>query len=114
MYFGKKTNTSLLIKWSSLCTTKFKRNLSKCILDRAYRISSLYKAMHLQFNSITDMLLTNGNPLHFIQHQISRFLDNKCCKSNLNKMSRTYLPSSYYFKIAFYCRSFTTCEKELQ
>ena len=68
------------MKWSSLCPTKFKRNLLKCLLDRAYRISSSYKAMHFKFNSITDMLLGNGYPLHFIQNQISRFLDNKYCK----------------------------------
>ena len=114
LYFGKKTNTSLLIKWSSLCLTKFKRNLLKCLLDRVYRICSKCKAMHLEFNSITDMLLRNGYTLHFIQNQIRQFLDNKYYKSNLNKMSKRYSPFSYYFKIAFYCRSFTLCEKELQ
>ena len=70
--------------------------------------------MHLEFNNITDMLLKNGYPLYFIQNQIRRFLGNKCYKSNLNKMSRRYSPSSYYFKIALYWRSFTLCEKELQ
>ena len=64
--FRKKTNTNLYMKWSSLCPSKFKRNLLKCLLDRACCISSSYKAMSLEFNSITDMLLKNGYPLHFV------------------------------------------------
>ena len=81
--FRNETNTNLYMKWSSLCPTKFK--LLKCLLDRAYCISSSYKAMHLEFNSITDMLLRNEYPLHFIQNQISRFLDNKYHKSNFTQ-----------------------------
>ena len=89
--FRKKTNTKLYVKWSSLCPTKFKRNLFKCFLNRAYCISSSYKAMHLEFNNITDMLLRNGNPLHFTQNQISRFLNNKYCKSKYKQKSEEYI-----------------------
>ena len=74
MYFGKITNTNLYMKWSSLCPTKFERSLLKCLLDRAYCISSSYKAMLFEFNSITDMLRRIGYPLHSIQN-------NKYCKS---------------------------------
>ena len=70
------------MKGSGLRSTKFKRKLLKCLLDKAYCIRSSYKAMHLEFNNITDMLLTNGYPLHFIQNQINRILDNKCCEFN--------------------------------
>ena len=58
--FRKKTNTGLYIKWSSLCPVKYKRNLVSCLLDRAYRICNSYKAMHIEFETITDMLLRNG------------------------------------------------------
>ena len=54
--FRKKTNTNLSLKWSSLCPTKFKCNLFKCLLDRAYCISSSYKGMHLEFNSICQQI----------------------------------------------------------
>ena len=33
--------------------------------------------MHIEFETITDMLLRNGYPLPFIQNQIRRFLNNK-------------------------------------
>ena len=33
--------------------------------------------MHIEFETITDMLLRNGYPLLFIQNQIRRFLNNK-------------------------------------
>ena len=57
--FRKKTNTNLYTKWFSLRPTKVTRNLLKCLLDRAYRMSSSYKAMLVKFNNITDMLLRN-------------------------------------------------------
>ena len=47
--------------------------------------------MHLEFNSITDMLLRNGYPLHFIQNQISRFLDNKYCISNFKQKCEEHI-----------------------
>ena len=74
--FRKKTNTGLYIRWSSLCPVKYKRNLVSCLLNRGYRICNLYKAMHIEFETITDMLVRNGYPLPFIQNQIRRFLNN--------------------------------------
>ena len=47
--------------------------------------------MHLKFNNITGMLLRNGNPLHFMQHQINRFLDNKYYKSNFKQKSEKHI-----------------------
>ena len=113
--FRKKTNTNLYMIWSSLCPTKFKRNLLKCLSDRAYRISSSYKVMHLEYNNITEMLLRNGYPLHFIQNQISRFLDNKYCKSNCNQKSeeRIHRPC-IILKLPFIGDHSLYVEKELQ
>ena len=70
------------MKGSGLRPTKFKRKLLKCLLDRAYRMKRSYKAMHLEFNNIADMLLRNGYHLHFIQNQTSQFLDKKYWKFN--------------------------------
>ena len=73
------------MKGSGLRLTKFKRKLLKCLLDRACRINRLYKAMHLDFNNITNMLLRNGYHLHVIQNQITRMLDNKYYESNFKQ-----------------------------
>ena len=97
------------MKWSSLCPTKFKRNLLKCL------ISSSYKAMHLEFNNITNMLLRNGYPLHFIQNQISRFLDNKYCKSKYKQKSEKHIHHPrIILKLPFIGDYSLHVEKELQ
>ena len=83
--FQKKTNTGLYIKWLRLCPVKYKRNLVSCLLDRAYHICNSLKAMHIEFETITDMLLRNGYPLPFIQNQIRRFLNNKHSDLNISK-----------------------------
>ena len=54
-------------------------------------MSSSYKARHLEFNTITDMLLRNGYPLYFIQNQISRFLDSKYCKFNFTQKNEKHV-----------------------
>ena len=56
-----------------------------CLLDRAYGICNSYKAMHIEFETITDMLLRNNFPLPFIQNQIRRFLNNKHSDLNISK-----------------------------
>ena len=113
--FRKKTNKNLYIKWSSLCPTKFKRSSLKCLLDKAYGINSSCKAMHLEFNSITDMFLKNGYPLHFIPNQISGFLDDKYCKFNFKQKSEKHIHRSrIILKLLFIGDHSLHVEKELQ
>ena len=56
----KKTNTGLFTKSDSLCSIKYKRNLVRCLLSRAYRICSTLANIHYEFETITNMLLKNG------------------------------------------------------
>ena len=113
--FRKKTDTNLYMKWSSLCPTKFKRNLLKCLLDRAHRISSSYKPMHLKFNNITDMVPRNGYLLHFFQNRISRFPDNKYCKSKFKQKGEEHIHHPLIvLRLPFIGDHSLDVEKELQ
>ena len=54
--FRKKTNTGLYTKWNSLCPLKYKRNLVRCLLSRAYKICNTWPNIHNEFETITNML----------------------------------------------------------
>ena len=111
--FRKKTNTGLYIKWSSLCPLKYKCNLVKCLLDRAYRICNTYQSMHLEFNQITEMLLKNGYPLSFIQNQIRRFLNSKYSSSIFKNQDQKRIPR-IILKLPFIGDPSLHVEKELK
>ena len=71
--------------------------------------------MHLELNNITDMLLRNGYPLHSIQNQTSRFLDNKHCKSRYKQRSEEHIHRSHIIlQLPFIGDHLLYVEKELQ
>ena len=61
------------------------------------------------------MLLSNGYPLYFIQNQISRFLNNKYCKSNFKQKSKEHIHRPrIVLKLPFIGDHSLNVEKELQ
>ena len=99
--------------WSSLCPVKYNRNLVSCLLDRAYRICSSYKAMHIEFETITDMLLRDGSPLSFNQNQICCFLNNK--HSSLNTSTKMDIQATrLILRLPFIGNTSLHIEKELK
>ena len=61
------------------------------------------------------MLLRNGYPLHFIQNQISRFLDNKYFKSNFKQKCEEHIHRPrIILKLPFIGDHSLRVEKELQ
>ena len=57
--FRKKTNTGLFTKWNRVCPLKYKRNLVRYLLSKAYRICSTWPNIRNEFETITNMLLKN-------------------------------------------------------
>ena len=114
--FRKKTNTGLYTKWNSLCPLKYKRNLVRCPLSRAYKICNTWPNIHNAFETITNMLLKNGYPLSFIQNQIRNFLNHKH-QFNLDNNSN-YQPCPYqrciFFKLSDIGSTSLLVEKELR
>ena len=115
--FRKKTATGLYTKWSSFCPHRYNINLINCLLTRSYRICNSYRAIHKEFEHITDMLLKNGYPLSIINSQIREFLDNKHQQNCTNTQASEPAPSSprsTFLYLPFLGNSSSHFEKELK
>ena len=61
--YRKKTNIGLYTNWKSFIPFKYKINISKCLIDRSYKICNSYKKkIHEEFQEVTTLLLNNGYP----------------------------------------------------
>ena len=71
--YRKPTHTGLHIKWQSLVPLKYKINLVRNLLHRAYKTCSSYSLIHEDFKMISTMLEKNGCPsqdlLWYMKHQ---------------------------------------------
>ena len=69
--------------------------------------------MHIEFETITDMLLRNDDPLLFIQNQIRRFLNNKHSDFNISKKvdKKNY---SFNLKITFHWQYISSHRKRIK
>ena len=75
--FSKKTHSGLYLKWTSFVPYRYKHNLVKSLLQRAYKIGSSYKLIHSDFMRIKDMLAKNGYPRTLVDNCIRGFLNFK-------------------------------------
>ena len=69
--------------------------------------------MHIEFETITNMLLRNDNPLPFIQNQIRRFLNNKHSDFNISKKADKKI-TRLILQLRFIGNTFLHIEKELK
>ena len=72
--FRKPTHTELYTKWNSFVPRKFTINLINCLLDRCYRICSLYEIICDEFEQIKTMLSKNGYSKCVLDKRIREFL----------------------------------------
>ena len=61
--YRKPTNTGVLMHYDSMAPQKWKRALVKCLLNRAYRISSNFTNFIQEVNNIKSILSNNGYPI---------------------------------------------------
>ena len=71
--FRKPPHTGLYTKWNSFVPCRFKINLINSLLDRCYRISSLYEIICDVFEQIKTMLFRNGYPKYVLDKCIREF-----------------------------------------
>ena len=95
----KKTFTCLMMNFLSFSPIKYKINLIKTLLHRAFAISSFYYNFHEKVNKIIEILRNNGFKISIILKQIKNFLENKY----QNKSQITYSPSkqNIFIKLPF-------------
>ena len=68
--YRKPTFTGLLSKYDSFTPKKYKLNLVRTLVNRAYRLCSSFLAFDQEINFLKKILSQNGYPLHFIEKQI--------------------------------------------
>jgi hypothetical protein len=93
--YRKPTDTSLYSKWSSYIPFQYKRNLVKCLLDRAYKICSTYMGMHAEFQNIKYRLAKNGYPRNFVDTCINQLLNKKHHSNSCKDSSEDIKPDMY-------------------
>ena len=73
--YQKKTSIGLILQFSSFTLMSYKIGLLKCIIDRAFKISSSYIIFHNELEKIKILLQKNMYPTSIIDNQIKTFLD---------------------------------------
>ena len=81
----KLTHTGLYNKWESLAPLKYKTNLIRNLLHRAYRICSNSRLLENEIQAITNLLKKNGYPGWIIRNTTQKFLNKQRDIKNLNK-----------------------------
>ena len=78
--YRKETFTGLGMKFNSFIPDNYKENLIKCLLDRAYKISSTFAKLHNEIIFLKSYFMNNGFPGKMFEKFVSSFLNVKLDK----------------------------------
>ena len=78
--YRKPTNTGILMNFDCMAPRKWKKALIKCLLTRAYRVSSDSRCLDTEINNIKDCLQKNDYPRPFINKVYEEFLKSRNTK----------------------------------
>ena len=73
--FKKPINTNLSTKFDSAIDHKFKINLIRCLVSRAWKICSTYGNFSKQMESLCNFLCSNDYPLNIVESTIGSTLN---------------------------------------
>ena len=71
--YRKPTNTGILMNYRSNAPWQWKKALIKCLLSRAYRVSSSFTSFNSEVKHISESLMRNSYPSHRINNVIKEF-----------------------------------------
>ena len=75
--FRKSTFTGLMLHYSAVCPSKWKFGLIRCLVHRAYVISSTWQMFSREIDYLKGIFLRNGYPESVFSSCVKRFLDSK-------------------------------------
>ena len=116
---GKPTHTGLYNKWESLAPLKYKTNLIRNLLHRAYRICSNSRLLKNEIQAITNLLKKNCFPGWIIRNITQKFfnkqrdIDKKLNKSD-QSTKRSNKQMFVFLKLQYLHRISTQIEKEIR
>ena len=82
--FRKSTYTGLMLNYSAICPHKWKVGLVKCLIHRAYSISSSWLAFSKEVDFLRDAFVRNGYPVDLFYSCLKRFFNLKHGENNSN------------------------------
>ena len=86
-------------QYNSFTPFSYKVGLIKCLVHRAFKISSSYIIFHNEINKIKNILQKNMHPIFVIDNQIKRFLEMQYTTiSNENTVNNN---KKVYFKLSY-------------
>ena len=109
--YRKPTFTGLTMNFQSFAPLKYKINLIKTLIHRAFSISSSYLNFHQEVEFLKNLLINNGFKLSIILKQIRKFLEKQY--STL-KIYSTVPKQEIYLKLPFYGNESYIIKKKLQ
>ena len=75
--FRKKTYTGLILNYSAMCPHNWKIGLIRCLLHRAYTISSGWLLFTEEVDFLKNLFTTNGYPATLFDSCLKRFINDK-------------------------------------
>ena len=92
--YWKKRAIGLFTQYNSFTPFSYKIGLIKCLVHRAFKISSSYIIFHNEINKIKNILPKNMYPSFVIDNQIKRFLEMQYTiisnENNVNNNKKVY------------------------
>ena len=87
--FTKSTNSGDCLNYNSLAPEKYKLGVIKTMLNRAYKISSTYAALHTELDKLRQLFTNNNFPMQVIETEINRFLNIKFDNKDRQQSTRS-------------------------
>ena len=73
--YHKPTYTGLLLNFTSFTPFSYKNNLTKCLIDRIFKINNTWTGFNSDIKTLTSTFQQNGYPKHLIEKNIKTYLD---------------------------------------
>ena len=111
--YRKETFTELGLSYFSFTPFLYKINAIKCLIFRAYNLSSNFTDLHREFDFIREYFVGNGFPSYLIFKYIRKFISTKINASPDNQNLEPE-PEKYFLKLPFFGQKSIFFKNELQ
>ena len=100
--YYKLTYRGLFLNLKSFTSFSHKINLTKCLIDRSFKVCNNWNSFHSDIGNIKSILIKNACPPFLIDKNIKKYLD-YMCSSNQNqlKTNLTFISLNYHTSAAF-------------
>ena len=96
--YHKSTYTWLLLNFTSFTSFSYEIRLTKCLIDRSFKICNNWNSFHNDIENIKSNLIKNAYPPFLIDKVIKKYLDYKF-SSNQNQLKDK--SDVHYFKLPY-------------